>query len=213
MRVRRTPQRVAARREQILDTARRLFDADGTAAVSTARIAREAGISPGNLYYWFPDKADIVRALYEQWSVRSEPPIDQNRTADEILQTLWWAGRRQATVTTEFVFFSRELFTLLHADPTLRSMYRANFERRLALFEAIGESVIGDGLIRRPDPPSSVRDVITQLWLVAETAVPFADAVGRDLFDPHRAHTAIIEPLLTERGRLALGLPPQGEWT
>ena len=52
------------RRAEILRTALTLFNAHGTSAVSTNHIAKELGISVGNLYYHFADKETIVRELY-----------------------------------------------------------------------------------------------------------------------------------------------------
>ena len=52
-------------RKRILETALRLFNEFGTAAVSTNRIAAEAGISPGNLYYHYRNKEEIIRGLVE----------------------------------------------------------------------------------------------------------------------------------------------------
>ena len=53
-------------REKILDTALTLFNNEGTAAVSTNHIAEAAGISPGNLYYHFKNKEEIIRELFER---------------------------------------------------------------------------------------------------------------------------------------------------
>lgn len=51
---------VAAGREVLLDV--------GHEAASTNRIARAAGISPGSLYQYFPDKEAIVGAVVDQYS-------------------------------------------------------------------------------------------------------------------------------------------------
>lgn len=53
----------AETRAHILECARRLFNAHGYSQVSMRAIAQEVGISPGNLTYHFPQKADIVEAL------------------------------------------------------------------------------------------------------------------------------------------------------
>ncbi|MBM3124433.1 MAG: helix-turn-helix transcriptional regulator, partial [Chloroflexi bacterium] len=59
-------------REKILDTALVLFNKDGTSAVSTNHIAEAAGISPGNLYYHFRNKEEIIRELFECLSATND---------------------------------------------------------------------------------------------------------------------------------------------
>ena len=64
---RRTQQeRTAATRRTLLDAARRLFGAEGYAAVGTERIAREAGMTRGALYHQFADKTDLFAAVLEE---------------------------------------------------------------------------------------------------------------------------------------------------
>ena len=57
---------MASNRARILDRALELFNERGTAVVSTNHIAAAASISPGNLYYHFRNKDEIVRALFQQ---------------------------------------------------------------------------------------------------------------------------------------------------
>lgn len=54
-------------RERVLNAALELFNERGSASVTTNHVAVHAGISPGNLYYWFSDKNEIVRELYGQF--------------------------------------------------------------------------------------------------------------------------------------------------
>lgn len=54
------------RREAITSAAAALFARQGFAETSTADIAKAAGISTGSLFYYFPDKAAIFRAIFEQ---------------------------------------------------------------------------------------------------------------------------------------------------
>ncbi len=58
------PRRTA---ERILAAALALFNRYGEPNVSTAQIAAELGISPGNLYYHYPAKDGLVNALYAQY--------------------------------------------------------------------------------------------------------------------------------------------------
>jgi AcrR family transcriptional regulator len=47
----------------ILDAAERLLHERGVVETSTVDVAGAAGVSVGRLYYWFPDKDAVVRAL------------------------------------------------------------------------------------------------------------------------------------------------------
>ena len=58
------PASPTANREKILATALRLFAAQGVGGTPTARISREAGVSTGTLFHYFPEKNRLVVQLY-----------------------------------------------------------------------------------------------------------------------------------------------------
>lgn len=51
-------------RERILSAALRLFTTQGFHATPTARISREAQVSTGTLFHYFPDKNTLIDQLY-----------------------------------------------------------------------------------------------------------------------------------------------------
>ena len=55
-------------KEKIIATAIDLFNLHGTKAISTNHIAKAMGISPGNLYYHFRSKNDIIRSISDNFS-------------------------------------------------------------------------------------------------------------------------------------------------
>ena len=55
-------------KDKIITTAIDLFNIHGTKAISTNHIAKEMGISPGNLYYHFRSKNDIIRSISDNFS-------------------------------------------------------------------------------------------------------------------------------------------------
>ncbi|MEW2065470.1 TetR/AcrR family transcriptional regulator [Streptomyces sp. NPDC007346] len=65
-RPRRRQARGEARIAQLLQAAARVFSASGYTASSTNAIAREAGVSPGTLYQFFPNKEAIAVELGDQ---------------------------------------------------------------------------------------------------------------------------------------------------
>lgn len=175
--------------------------------MTTSRIAQEAGISPGNLYYWFPSKAEIVRALFADWSTR----LDISGTADvdpaDVLRMLWQRVTELQQPDPDYAFFLRDLLPLLHADPVLAGAYREVYVARRDAFTALGEELVNAGLLRAPEPPTTLRDVVSMLWLVAETAHPFAEAVGDGFVDARRYGRAVLQSLLTDEGRRLLRVP------
>lgn len=66
---------VKNRREQILETARRLFVERGYDGVSVRDIAKELGISAGNITYYFKKKEDLMEASVLEQSQNYHLPV------------------------------------------------------------------------------------------------------------------------------------------
>jgi AcrR family transcriptional regulator len=62
-RTERVMQRLAARQESILSSARAIASESGMAAVQIAPVAARAGIAAGTVYRYYPAKTDLVAAL------------------------------------------------------------------------------------------------------------------------------------------------------
>ncbi len=195
-------------RERILAAARRLFNEQGTSVVSTNHIAAEAGLSPGNLYYHFADKREIVRALHAQYAAAHEERWQPGLNARENLVQLRRNLAASAELAWEYRFLEREILALLRADPELRVAYRDVYERRVEEWLAFGEQLVAQGMLRAPRPPRSLRDLTVALWLVAQGWLPFLDLTG-DPHDPREVARGIelvlvvLDPYLTSQGRRA----------
>ncbi len=68
----RTPKVVEDRREQIIDAAMRVFSQKGFTRATNKDVAREAGITPGLIYYYFESKEALLKAILEE---RSPLPV------------------------------------------------------------------------------------------------------------------------------------------
>lgn len=61
-----TQQRSMATVDSIIEAAARILESQGRAALTTNSVARQAGISIGSLYQYFPNKVSIIRALIDR---------------------------------------------------------------------------------------------------------------------------------------------------
>ncbi len=79
------------RREQIMETARRLFGERGTTEVPMEEIATEAGVARSTVYVYFANRDDLLRASLESLYERMKDAvvgIAEDATATERLREL-----------------------------------------------------------------------------------------------------------------------------
>jgi AcrR family transcriptional regulator len=78
------PGRSSGNRERILATALRLFTLQGVDATPTAQISREAQVSTGTLFHYFPVKSSLVDQVY--LSIKKELSV-VIRSNDDAMQS------------------------------------------------------------------------------------------------------------------------------
>jgi AcrR family transcriptional regulator len=210
----RTPRRAGTgtanpTRRRILEAALTLFNEHGTARVTTNHVATAAGLSPGNLYYWFRDKQDLVRALVAQWLAEFERHWDEVHDLPADVHAFWDDLGRTAELNRRYRFVTRELQALLYDDPELARSVRETYRRRMAAQLAYARRLVVAGVLQPPAPPRTLEDLVTALWLVAE-AWPAHLVLTRDEKEPGRPPSgirpllAVLAPHLTEHGLRAL---------
>jgi AcrR family transcriptional regulator len=154
-------------RERILDTALTLFNEEGTAAVSTNHIAAGCGISPGNLYYHFRNKEEIIRALFDRMLVTwGQSPLPDNRPLE--LADLQAIVRGAFVVLGEYRFIYRELIALLRRDEYVQRRWAELRERGFAGVRELLDHFAAAGVLRRIDDPDELTRLVELVWLVSE---------------------------------------------
>ena len=201
-------------RDRIVGAAVRLFNESGTAAVSTNHIAEAAGVSPGNLYYHFRNKEEIIREIWGRVDAMWEysyalPPggspgmEDLRSMVEETFSGLW-----------EYRFFYRELGALTRRDPELRARYLVVRERGLDGTEALLRGFVEVGVLRGPEDRGGILRLAKVLMLVAECWLPYEETAGGELEPGQRQEGVelmmqVLRPHLA--GNASAGLPGHGE--
>ena len=111
-------------RDKIIQASIELFNEQGERNVTTNHIAAHLGISPGNLYYHFRNKEDIILSIYEEYArnllLETFPKVSPDiKPLDAII--LYMDAVFQALM--KFRFFYANLPVLLAKNPLLHEKY------------------------------------------------------------------------------------------
>jgi AcrR family transcriptional regulator len=114
---RKAPRRTA---ERILETTLQLFNRFGEPNVSTTLISSELRISPGNLYYHYPAKDELVNSLYGRYEQALQPLL---QAADGVrdVEDAWFFLHTLFERIWEYRFLYRDLNDLLSRNRRLET--------------------------------------------------------------------------------------------
>jgi AcrR family transcriptional regulator len=156
---RRTGTETSETRLRMLDITEQVMVEDGYAAVSSRRIAKEAGVTPALVHYYFPTLDDlfleVVRRRARQQSERQERILD----GPQPLRAIWAFSRDQ--VGTGLLM---ELMALANHRKTIGkelAQYAEQF--RLAQLEALTGRFQDYGIDPEEFPPEALLTVMAAL--------------------------------------------------
>ena len=204
-------------RERILETALSLFNDAGEPHVTTADIADEMNISPGNLYYHFRNKDDIIGEQFAALEASVAPLLagPSSRAAD--VEDLWLFLHLLFERMWEYRFFYRDLDEITSRSPRLAARFAGMIGRQQSAVIELCAGLRNAGALHASDADISSLAVnvvmITTYWMSfqrlsrAVAGAPASDAAGMHferaisqvlaLLAPylHGVHRALVESL------------------
>ena len=117
------PSRSARTRERILKISLALFNHHGEANVTTGHIADELNISPGNLYYHFRNKDEIIHHLFAEFERAMELAPSEVADAASAMEDMWLYLHLMFERIWAYRFLYRNLDDLLTRDNKLKSHF------------------------------------------------------------------------------------------
>lgn len=197
-------------KERIIETAINLFNEKGTKAVTTNHIAAAMGISPGNLYYHFRNKEEIIRTIFDQMdavglseygTIIAEHPAGSLAAMEEtflMIQRFNW----------RFRFFKRELTALILDDPLLRERHIMVHKTMLQLIRHSIESSIAQGVLQQMAEDELVL-FAEEIWLLTLFWLNYLEVGGEEINEEalRRGNEIVRQTVwyrLAEKGRALL---------
>jgi len=119
---------VAARREQILEAATRVFAEKGFRRATTREVAREAGVSEGTIYNYFQDKDTLLLAILDvlNETERRAEDFEEGLASDFESFVEEYLRRRMA-----LIWQNREVFRVVLSEMLVNAELRERYLRQV----------------------------------------------------------------------------------
>jgi AcrR family transcriptional regulator len=166
--VKKAPRRTA---ERILEVTLELFNRFGEPNVSTTLISAELGISPGNLYYHYPAKDELINSLFERY----ERALGELLGASEGVRNVedaWFFLHSLFELIWQYRFLYRDLNDLLSKNRLLETRFQAVLKNKTRAIRHVLDGMSRHGAVnidsREVEPTATSMVVVLTYWLSFE---------------------------------------------
>ncbi len=137
------PRRTA---ERILEVTLDLFNRFGEPNVSTTLISSELNISPGNLYYHYPAKEELVTALFNRYEAALDELLDAAPGVHDV-EDAWFFMHTLFELVWQYRFLYRDLNDLLSKNRKLETHIKDALLHKTTAFRTLLDSLEHDGAL------------------------------------------------------------------
>jgi len=166
--VKKAPRRSA---ERIVEVTLALFGRFGEPNVATALMSAELDISPGNLYYHYPAKDELINSLFD----RFERPLNELLGAGDDVRNVedaWFFMHTLFELIWQYRFLYRDLNDLLSKNRRLEMHFQTILKNKTRSLKALLEGMRRGGALqidsREIDATATSMVVVLTYWLSFE---------------------------------------------
>jgi AcrR family transcriptional regulator len=194
-------------RQRILDTALRMFNQQGEPNVTTNHIADELEISPGNLYYHFRNKDDIIEQLFARYEERMDTALVSPDSRLRDLEDIWLQLHLVFECIWEYRFLYRDLVDILSRNRRLRLRFARILKRAADGASSGMKGLVQAGVMRAS--AAEVEATATNILVIATFWMNYASVRG-DKDEDEAIRSGIVQvmmllsPLLRDAERVHL---------
>lgn len=185
--VKKAPRRTA---ERILEVTLLLFNRFGEPNVSTTLISNELNISPGNLYYHYPAKDELINALFDRFE---RALYDLLNASDDVrdVEDAWFFMHTFFELIWQYRFLYRDLNDLLSKNRRLETHFQSIVKNKTRAVKALLDGLRRGGALqidsREVDATATSMVVVLTYWLSFEYVRD-----PRNALEPGNAQTALL---------------------
>jgi AcrR family transcriptional regulator len=181
------PRRTA---ERILEVTLELFNRFGEPNVSTTLISSELSISPGNLYYHYPAKDELINSLFDRYE-RSLSELLNASDGVRNVEDAWFFLHTLYELIWQYRFLYRDLNDLLSKNRRLETHFQWVLKNKTRSLRTLLEAMNRSGAItidsREIEGTATSMVVVLTYWLSYEYVRD-----PRNALEPESASTALV---------------------
>jgi AcrR family transcriptional regulator len=178
-------------KEKILVHSAELFNRNGVGPVTTNHIAKAMNISPGNLYFHYSNKEEIILELFRRmcketysiWRPKQRSKMSPMQFIDENFELYW-----------KYRFFHREMYALRRKDVQLAKMWRAHIQKMMKLMQVLYRRWVSQEIMAALNDKQEMIYVSESLLAMATTFLQFFESAekqpGKNSVDRGKRHVA-----------------------
>jgi len=141
--VKKAPRRTA---ERILEVTLELFNRFGEPNVSTTLISAELSISPGNLYYHYPAKDELINALFDRYEKALGDLLHASDSVHNV-EDAWFFMHTLFELIWQYRFLYRDLNDLLSKNRRLETHIQKALQDKTHAFQSMLDSMRRSGAL------------------------------------------------------------------
>ena len=157
--------------ERILEVTLDLFNRFGEPNVSTTLISAELGISPGNLYYHYPAKDELINSLFDRYE-RSLSEVLNASDGVRNVEDAWFYMHTLFELIWQYRFLYRDINDLLSKNRRLETHFQWVLKNKTRSIRAMLDAMSRAGAVkidsRELEPTATSMVVVLTYWLSFE---------------------------------------------
>ena len=158
-------------RERILEAGLRLFNDFGEPNVTTTVIADDLNISPGNLYYHFHSKDEIVNALFAEFEREIVETLTAPTRRAPNVEDMWLFLHLLFEEIWKYRFLYRDLDDLLSRNRLLETHFKQILAHKVKTAAALCEGLVATGEMKAS--AGELQALATNMAVIATYWLPF----------------------------------------
>ncbi len=166
--VKKAPRRTA---ERILEVTLELFNRFGEPNVSTTLISAELGISPGNLYYHYAAKEELINSLFNRFESALNELLNASDSVRDV-EDAWFLMHSLFELIWQYRFLYRDLNDLLSKNRRLEMHFQSVLKNKTLAVKTLLDGMSCSGAMqidsREVDATATSMVVVLTYWLSYE---------------------------------------------